>query len=459
LSREIVDKELQRVLLESPENVAELLRSVAHPVRIRILASLLRGENDFSKLMQATALSKTALANHLTQLINSRLIERVARGEYRLTGDGRDLLGSAVSMYKNSARREEQRTELLLRRYTKGLSEGKTMSKKVISKKVEYQPCWLSYTGAMAGALRGLGVNCDTADVGGYSGYSFIINVAKGVTCPSGPTALPAETWKEIHKGTESLGYALEWGGHHGSYPVEPGKPTPEELEIVRKLFEKIKREIDEQDQPVVLWGLVIPEYGIVKGYEGNAYIVSTFRSLAKQPEEPVLFYNLDSPGAIDAFFFRKKSKGNSKATDLEALERAIRFASGNTPIHPNYVGGPASLEEWANVLEAIPEQKQNYMGNSYVGACVYESRNMCAQFLRRLAQKHPGESSKHLQKAAECYEKELELLKEFTVLFPFKHQGEMKAENRKKGAEILGKVKPLEELAFKHMRNASKEL
>jgi DNA-binding HxlR family transcriptional regulator len=259
LSREIVDKDLQRVLSESPENVAELLRSAAHPVRIRILASLLRGENDSSELMQTTALSKTALANHLTQLIKNRLVERVVRGKYRLTDDGRDLLSSAISMYKNSARREAQRTELLLRRYTKGLSEGKTLSKKVISKKVEYLPCWLSYTGAMTGALRALGVNRDIVDVGGYSGYSFIINVSKGVTCPSGPTALRPETWKEIHKGTESLGYALEWGGHHGSYPTEPGKPTPEELEIVRKLFEKIKREIDERDQPVVLWGLVVP--------------------------------------------------------------------------------------------------------------------------------------------------------------------------------------------------------
>jgi hypothetical protein len=185
---------------------------------------------------------------------------------------------------------------------------------------------------------------------------------------------------------------------------------------------------------------------------------VSTFRSLSKQPEDPVLFYNLDSPGAIDAFFFRERIKGDSKAADREALERAIRFASGNTPINPNYIVGPASLEEWANVLKTIPEQKQNYMGNSYVGACVYESRNMCAQFLRRLAHKHPGEVSKYLQKAAECFEKELELMKEFTVLFPFKHQGEMKAENRKKGADILRRVKPLEELAVKHMRNAFKE-
>jgi len=216
--------------------------------------------------MQETELSKTALANHLKQLMNKRLIKRVARGEYRLAVDGKELLNAAAAMYKDSAQREETRRELLRRRYTKGLIEGKPLSKKVISKKVEYQPCWLSYTGAMAGSLRALGVDCDTVDVGGRSGYAFIINVAKGVTCPSGPTALPSGTWKQIHKGTESLGWTTESYVYPSSYPAEEGNPTPQELEIVKNLFEKIKREIDERDRPVVLWGLVVPEYGIVKG-------------------------------------------------------------------------------------------------------------------------------------------------------------------------------------------------
>ena len=458
MSEKIDDKQLQRVLLESPKGVAELLKSAAHPVRIQVLALLLQGECDFSELMRETKLSKTALANHLKQLMNKRLVQRVARGEYRLTVDGKELLNAAAAMYKYSAQREEERRELLLRRYTKGLIEGKPLSKKVISKKVEYLPCWLSYTGAIAGSLRALGVTCDPVDVGGRSGYAFLINVAKGVTCPSGPTALPLETWKQIHEGTESLGIAMEFYEYPHSYPAEEDKPTPQELEIVKNLFEKIKREIDERDKPVILWGLVLPEYGIVKGYEGNSYITSTFRSLINQPEDPIPFHDLKAPGCIDAFFFRDKVEQEAPMSDREALERAISFASANVPILSNYVGGPAALDDWANVLETLPEEKQNYHGNSYVGACVCEGRLMSAEFLRRLAKNYPEEQSKHLQKAAECCEKGAELMKEFTQVFPFKHEGEMKLKDRKKGAEILRKVKPFEEEAVKHMKSALEE-
>ncbi len=458
MSEKINDKQLQNILLESPKGVAELLKSAAHPVRIQILALLSRGERDFSRLMQETELSKTALANHLKQLMSKRLVQRVARGEYRLTVDGKELLNAAAAMYKGSAQREEERRELLRRRYTKGMVEGKPLSKKVISKKVEYLPCWLSYTGAIAGSLRALGVDCDTVDVGGRSGYAFIINVAKGVTCPSGPTALPSETWKQIHKGTESLGWTIESYVYPSSYPAKEGNPTPREIEIVKNLFEKIKREIDERDRPVVLWGLAIPEYGIVKGYEGNSYITSTYRSLIKQPEEPIPFHDLKAPGCIDAFFFRDRVKRDATVADREALERAISFAAAHVPILNNYVGGPAALDEWASVLESLPEEKQNYMGNSYVGACVCEGRSMSAEFLRRLSKKYHGKQSKHLQEAAECYEKGAELMKKFNRIFPFKHQGEMKLEDRKRGAEILRKVKPFEEEAIKHMKKALAE-
>jgi len=458
LSKKIGDKQLQSILFESPKEIAELLRSAAHPARIQILALLLREEHEFSKLMQHTELSKTALANHLNLLMKKGLVKRVARGEYTLTTDGKELLNAAAATYKDSTRREEERRELLFRSYTKGLIEGKRLNKKVISKKVEYLPCWLSYTGAMAGSLRALGVDCDTVDVGGYSGYAFLINVAKGVTCPSGPTAVTIEIWKQMIKGTESLGWTIESYEYPHSYPAKEGNPTAQEIEMAKKLFEKIKQEIDERDRPVVLWGLVAPEYGIVKGYEGNSYLTSTFRTLNNQPEEPISFYDLKAPGCIDALFFRDKVEQYAAADDREALERANNFAAATVPIRNNYVGGPAALGEWANVLENLPEEKQNYMGNSYVGACVCEGRFMCAKFLNRLSKKYPRKQLKHLQEASECYEKGWKLMEEFMRIFPFKFQGEMKLKDRKKGAEILRKVKPFEEEAIKHMKKALEE-
>ncbi|MCK4477747.1 winged helix-turn-helix transcriptional regulator [Candidatus Bathyarchaeota archaeon] len=458
MSKKEDNEQLRNILSESPKGIAELLKAAAHPIRIKVLALLLQGVHDFSKLMQHTKLSKTALANHMSQLIKKGLVQRVAKGEYNLTVDGKELLSAAATTYKNSAWRKEERRYALRRRYTKGLIEGKTLSRKVISKEVVYQHCWLSYTGAISGSLKALGVDCDTVDIGGYSGYAFLINVSKGITCPSGPTALPNETWKQIHNATENFGWTLEQYEYPHSYPEVEGKHTPKEIEIAGKLFEKIKQEIDEKDRPVVLWGLVVPEYGIVKGYEGKSYLTSTFRHLTNKPEDPILFYDLKAPGCLEALFFRDKAKPDLARLDRKALERVVRFAEAGVPILENYVAGPAALDEWVNVLENLPEEKQNYHGNSYVAACVQEGREMSGEFLKRLAKKHPGKHSEHLLAAAECYAKGAKFMGEFTRIFPFKFQGEMKLEDRRKGADMLRKVKPLEKKALMHMKRALEE-
>ncbi len=452
------ENSLHDLLLESTSSVAELLKLAAHPARIHIMTLLLRGEHEFSGLMQQTRLSKTALANHLRLLVEKELVEKTGRGEYCLTTDGRELLRAAAITYRSSVHRQEAMRELLARRYTEGLKEVKHLEKKVISKKVEYQPCWISYTGAVAGCLKALGTDCDTVDVGGVSGYAFLINVAKGATCPSGPTAFHAKTWKQIRKATEDLGWTLETLAYDGDYPEKEGAPTSKEIEKTRKIFEKIKQEVDEKNRPVVLWGLVIPEYGIVKGYEGNSYIVSTYRSLMGQPEDLVPFHDLKAPGCLDSIFFRDRVKRRSEVADKEALQRAIDFASSKVPVLSNYVAGPEALGEWANVLETLPEDKQNYHGNSYVGVCYCEGREMCAAYLKRLAKKHPGKQSKHLLKAAEAYEKGWKLLKEFTQLFPFGFQGHMELEKRKKGADLLRAEKPCEEESAEYMKTALEE-
>jgi len=434
-----------------------LLKSAAHPARIRVLAHLMQGNCEFSDLMLYTKLSKTALANQLNHLVRMGLVQRVARGEYALTVDGRELLSAAATVYQNSKRREENRREALQSRYTKGYVERKIMSRKVIRKEAVYPPCWLSYTGAMAGSLKALGTDCDIVDVGGYSGYAFLINVSKGTTCPSGPTALPSQTWRQINKATENLGWTLEHYDYPHSYPEVEGKHTAKEIEVARKMLEKIKREIDEKDRPVVLWGLVVPEYGIVNGYEGESYLTSTFRRLAKQPEDPVIFYDLKAPGCLEAFFFKNRVGPDHPGSRREAVERAVHFAEAKVPILDNYVAGPAALDEWANVLESLPEEKQNYHGNSYVAACVCEGRAISNEFLQRLAKRHPGKHAKHLLAAAECYNRSAKLMEEFTRIFPFKFQGEMKTKERKKAAELLRQVKPLEEEAVKHMKKALK--
>jgi DNA-binding transcriptional ArsR family regulator len=446
---------VQRILSEASSEFVELLKAAAHPARVQVLALLLDGEQDFGRLMAATRLSKTALANHLTQLLAQGLVERLSRGSYQLTADGRELLVAAARFFEGSAAREAARRALVQRAYTGAAREADVMAKKLVSKLGVYVDCWISYTGAMAGALRALGVTCDLADVGGYSGYAFVANVAKGQTCPSGPTAMSEAVWQEIAQGTESLGWRLDHYTDEEVAPSQRGKPTPAEYARLERLFERVKRDIDTRDRPVVLWGLPIPEYGIVNGYDGTAYVVSTYRRTEGQPDNPVPFAALQAPGCLDAYFFRESVKVNRAVVDRAALDRAVRFASGSMAVRSQYVGGPAAFVEWARVLESVPEPKQNYMGNSYVGACLHEAREVAAQFLTRLAKGRPASVAEPLLAAAKTYGEIAKHLKAFKDLFPFKFEGPMPETARRQGAALLRQVKPLEETAVQQMRKA----
>jgi DNA-binding transcriptional ArsR family regulator len=446
---------VQRILSEASSGFVDLLKAAAHPARVQVLARLLDGEQDFGRLMAATQLSKTALANHLTQLLRQGLVERLSRGTYQLTADGRALLVVAARFFEGSAAREAARRAQVQRAYTGAVREADVMARKVVSKPAVYVDCWISYTGAMAGALRALGVSCDLVDVGGHSGYAFIANVAKGETCPSGPTAMDDAVWREIAQGTESLGWRLDHYTDEGVAPAQPGKPSAAEYARLERLFERVKREIDARDRPVVLWGPPIPEYGIVNGYDGTTYLVSTYRRITGQPDNPVPFAELQAPGCLDAYFFKEPVKVNKVTVDRAALERAVRFASAAVPVHSQYVGGPAAFEEWARVLESVPEKRQNYMGNSYVSACLWEAREVASKFLTRLAKGRPASVAEPLLAAAKAYGDIAKHLKAFKDLFPFKFEGPMPETARRQGAALLRQVKPLEETAVQQMRKA----
>lgn len=452
------DKSGYGPVYESSSSVASLLRSAANPYRVRILALAMRGKGGFSEMMDATALSKTALANHLSQLIENGLMIRQARGKYELTSDGKELLSAAFSTYRRSARRVEEEKDMIRRSYGTAYGQPDQLGRRTISRDVRYEPCWLSLLGAVSGSLKAMGARTSVVEVGGYTGYPFLINVSKGETCPSGPTALHIKTFLEILGGIECLGWRVQNREYPHSYPSRPGSPTPEDLKVVREVFERIRKEIDHRDRPVVLYGLVAPEYGIVRGYEGESYLVSTFRSLQSPgvEEDPVPYHKLNAPGCVDEIYFAEKVKIRPSKARREALARALRFAEGDVEIARNYISGPPALAEWASVLEEVPEASQNYMGNSYVGACVQEGREISSAFLKKVAKQAPTSKSRHLSRASASYSKGAKSLAGFTKLFPFRFEGKMPAGKRRRGAVLLREALEHEERAIQHLRKVA---
>lgn len=430
------------------------LRSVANPARIQILGAGMREEASLAELMVATGLSKTALLNHLSQLIGVGLLQRVDRGTYRTTVDGRGLLSAASGAYRGSVRRTIEQKDMLRRTYASSLGGAAELDEHEL-KKVEYPPCWLSYLGAMAGCLRYLGVKCGTVEVGGTSGYSFLINVSEGETCPSGPTALHMSTFRKMVRGTEDLGWKLDVYTYPHTYPAKEGRPNAREIELARAIFERVKKEIDDRQRPAVLWGLGAPEYGIVSGYQGDSYIVRTFMGSVTpgKQEDLIRYHDLKAVGCIDAFFFSRKLRVSPKKVREAALARALAFAEGDVQVQSHYVAGPPALDEWADVLQSVDDAGQNYMGNSYVGACVREGREISSQFLKRVAKKLPSQQARHLLLASESYRRGSRLMLSFTKTFPFRSKGGMPFLKRKKGAQLLRKTRVEEESAIKHMK------
>jgi len=445
-------------LYERSSSVASLLKLAANPHRIRILALAMRGEGEFSRMTEATTLSKTALSNHLGQLVDSGLMKRTARGKYELTPDGKDLLTAALSTYRRSKRHLEDEREMVKQSFDRAYGQTQKPAGRIVSADVKYETCWLSLVGAISGSLTAIGPRRTVVDVGGYTGYSFLVNVSKGETCPSGPTALHIKTFTDILDGVRCLGWRLRNFEYPHSYPSRPEGPTAEDLQVARKVFEMIRREIDKRARPVVLYGLVATEYGIVRGYEGDSYVVSTFRSLQTgcADEDPVPHYELNAPGCIDAIFFDGRVKVRPSKARNEALARAIRFAEGDADTLRNYASGPLAFEEWASALEEAQEDRQNYMGNSYVGACVQEGRVISSVFLRAVSRKVPAARARHLSRAASSYAKGARSLAEFTKMFPFKFEGKMPVTKRRKGARLLREAMSFEEKAISSLRKVA---
>ncbi|HVA51916.1 MAG TPA: metalloregulator ArsR/SmtB family transcription factor [Acidimicrobiales bacterium] len=97
---------------------AELFKSLAHPVRIRILELLVAGEMSVSNLLAATGLEPSSLSQHLNVIKHTGLVESSRAGNlvtYRVTDPSvGDFLTAARSVLASTLGRTLQTLEDLV---------------------------------------------------------------------------------------------------------------------------------------------------------------------------------------------------------------------------------------------------------------------------------------------------------------------------------------------------------
>jgi hypothetical protein len=397
--------------------------------------------------MRVSGLSKNATVNHLTKLMGMGMVRRVSRGQYSLTQDGRGLILTGTRLYNGSCRGELER-ERMRQLYMRGGGEGMELGRKIVDRKGTYLCCWISFNGAVGGVLRAMGVEYDVVDVAGHSGYAFLMGVPVGRMCPSVPTSFPVTTYREFARGVSAMGIEAEILSEEGGYMCGESASF-EDQERACALFKRVREAIDVSGRPVVLWGLPIPEFSIVNGYEGERYVASTYRSPdPAQGEELVPALGTQSPGCLMMVTFSGPASGEDTW-----LERAVRMASGKADVCQGYVSGPKAAQEWSFVLLRVGDDE--YMGNSYTAACYAEGRSNAGVFLKRMARSKKGRSSRELMDASTAYARGAQVMEEYVRLFPFNFQGKLSEDSRVRDSNLLLELKEHEESAVMQMREA----
>lgn len=441
--------DLRKTIKDSKEDLTTLLRSIGHVKRIEILSMLLDGEKEFSYFLARLELSKTALAKHLALLVENGLIEKIERGLYIISVDGEELFKSFVSSFKKSQLRFKVVQKKLWNKYLpKRINdEIKNNESFLVKNPARYEPGWLSFVSSISGVLKSLEIKNSLEDVAAYTGYAFFINIAIGLTDPSAPTyMLPINT---LSKGISVFGWKISEYMESLPHSIEDLSIPKEKLDY---FFEIVKKGIKRTKRPVIIWGIPIPEYGIVNGFKVDRYEVNTLRSHSQQffgEDLPIKYDSIISPGRLRAFFFEKEiPKISQKDADIQAIKQALELCVINKN-SSNYISGPEAFNEWAKTLEGNIEYI-SYHGNSYVAECILEAACYANTFLKKLNHRY---ISSHLIKAQEAYSNIENSLKKFEQLFPFAFDGDLNFDKRERGAKLLRSITPIAENAFRNLK------
>ena len=109
----MINEDLKVSIEHSFYEIASILKTIGNQKRFKILLSLLEGVQSFGYLLNETNLQRTALSNHITKLVNMKLIEKVNFGIYKITGDGLEFMKALDKAYYESPTRTMEQFENL----------------------------------------------------------------------------------------------------------------------------------------------------------------------------------------------------------------------------------------------------------------------------------------------------------------------------------------------------------
>jgi len=386
---------------EAREHLSYVVKAFSHPERLKIMELLVRGDASFSLIHEHVAVGTTALANHLSLLIDKGLVNKRGRGLYGMTSDGRVMHEAIVRGYDSTVMSRRQRQKRIAARYVRGRTEERPNR----IRKLKYRSGWVSHLSAVAGCLKFLGVRVSPGWLYGGTGHAFIINIVKGV-CPSGPTAWQTSM---LFKLATNLGYEIKGVRGHKS---ESGFEKKQ-----REAWDHVRKSID-ADIPCYGWELDIPEYYVIQGYDEVGYWYSGPGSVEGKGPKPWREVGVSDIGVLELYSVERVTPSDPLSVIRDSFAMVLHHAT-NPPdvIYSNNKTGIPGFDLWIEETEAGTALS---VGMAYNAQVWKECRRFGVRFLKEIRKRVPKDLRDLVQETRGHYEVVSDALSDLAKLYPF---------------------------------------
>ncbi len=272
---------------------------------------------------------------------------------------------------------------------------------------------WTSLAGALEGALRFLGEPVTRPWVMGVSGYAFrlALPTTDGVAA-AGPVEAAFDP-KRIAGLLRNLGRKIEIV----AAPPDRHEYVKRRAEVIGRVRKSIDRGL-----PVAVYGLHLPRFGLVKGYDDRAGLWFVASLLSAQYGEALPLDRWPVPERADpvlAVFLGDRTRSDPRHAVLAALRYAVTYADEGEPGDPTgAVHGLVAYRRWQEVF--AHGASLSSAGNTLLAHLLQAARRDAAAFLRADATRLLPEAAPALRRAAAAYDAEVLALSRLVTLFPF---------------------------------------
>lgn len=341
----------------------------------------------------------------------------------------------ALSRIRRKA--EDTRIELDIRSRIRAHSDTRGGSRKVVLAKpaIREEPPvhpGAAFPNAIYHILRSMGKSVTMAEVMGFSGYAFVLNVRRSTIGAESPMIWDWDTF--ISNGLLNLGFHSRYVDYQH---YKNAGASPHKTRNLLYTLDMIRESID-KGVPAIVSSAISYELALVYGYDDEKQVLYAADPQACE-EIPYSSLYTGSP-KIDkaisrelyAFVLDGELDDNRRHPDhklLRLLQRVIRHSEGNDPTFMPCTGGLPAYEEW---IAAFENGTVDPLGNASNLHLYGWFREQAVSFWRERIEENqcrePGENNnavkEMMQQAKRCYEAVSESLGKLRELFPFPHGG-----------------------------------